>query len=241
MNTQSRKSISSFKNPLSITLIAILLILIGYSIYFLCRHTPRRIWLLLLILIGIPALALALPDLIFGGIRSYSSRYLIAHYLGIHLAVAYLIATKVTEVTSGIWRQRIWQIAMAVLISLGVFSNAFISQAETWWNKYNTEIPQIARIVNQANSPLLIVDKYWLSRGNVLSLKNFLKPKVQLQLLGERDITKVPDGFSDVFLFCPSQELLDRLEKEQKFKIESFDNNAFPIWASLYKLVEVKN
>jgi uncharacterized membrane protein len=221
--------LSSFQNPLSLFLITILLALVVYSIYFLCRSTPIRIWLFIVILIGIPALAILLPDLVFGGIRSSAARYLIASYLGIHLAVAYLLGTKIASSSSSIWTQKLWQIATVIIISGGILSGAIISPAETWWNKYPyEEIPQIAKIINQANSPLLIFDKQ--GRRDGWSISNFLEPKVQVELLNEPNIIKVPDEFSDVFLFNPAEEWQARLAQKQKFKMKPIYKKTFSLW-----------
>jgi uncharacterized membrane protein len=221
--------LSSFQNPLSLFLITILLALVVYSIYFLCRSTPIRIWLFIVILIGIPALAILLPDLVFGGIRSSAARYLIASYLGIHLAVAYLLGTKIASSSSSIWTQKLWQIATVIIISGGILSGAIISPAETWWNKYPyEEIPQIAKIINQANSPLLLIDKQ--GRRDGWSISNFLEPKVQVELLNEPNIIKVPDEFSDVFLFNPAEEWQARLAQKQKFKMKPIYKKTFSLW-----------
>ncbi len=56
--------------------------LVGYSIFFLCRNTPRRIWLFILTLMGASALPLVLPDLLLSGQRTITPRYLIPCYLG---------------------------------------------------------------------------------------------------------------------------------------------------------------
>ncbi|GET44026.1 hypothetical protein MiSe_88520 [Microseira wollei NIES-4236] len=223
---------SSFKNTWSISLITVLLIMVGYSIYFLWRYSSRRIGLFIFTLIGVSALPLVLQDLIFGGIRSYNNRYLIAFYLGIHLAVAYLFATKITSASAKFWQQKLWQIALIALISCGVLSGAIISPAETWWNKYyGSEIIQIARTVNQANYPLVLVDDYnWSSKNNVWSMINFLEPKVRLQLVVEQNISRIPDGFSDVFLFIPSKELQDGIKKEHKVKIDPVFEGTLSLW-----------
>jgi hypothetical protein len=94
-----------------------------------------------------------------------------------------------------------------MLISGGVLSCAISSQAQIWWNKAPQEhkyYPQIADIVNQTTRPLLLKD------GGLITLQTLsylLDPKVQLQLVRESDIPKIPDGFSDVFLFQPSESL----------------------------------
>jgi uncharacterized membrane protein len=230
---QTDTDFSSFKNTWSTYLIRVILIMVGYSIYFLWRYSSKRIGLFIFTLIGVSALPLVLPDLIFGGIRSLNNRYLIAFYLGIHLAVAYLFATKITSASAKFWQQKLWQIALIALISCGVLSCAIISPAETWWNKYySSESIPIARIVNQTKYPLVIVvdDYNWSSRTHVWSIIDFLEPKVRLQLVVEQNISRIPDGFSDVFLFCPSKELQDGIKKEHKVKIAPVFEGTLSLW-----------
>ncbi|NES86179.1 MAG: hypothetical protein F6K10_35095, partial [Moorea sp. SIO2B7] len=50
---------------------------------------------------------------------------------------------------------------------------------------------------------------------------HFLDPKVKLQLLGEqKNIAKIPDGFSDVFLLTPYQGLQEKVKKNKTLKLE---------------------
>jgi len=81
-----------------------LLILSGQSLSFICRHTPRRIWLFILTLVGVTACVLVLIDLGFGRHMSVNSQYLMTCYLGIQLAVSYLLATRVLLSTMGTWQ-----------------------------------------------------------------------------------------------------------------------------------------
>jgi uncharacterized membrane protein len=217
----------------------ILLALVGYSFYFLFRNSPQRVWLFILTLVGITALALILPDLITGGHRSTINRYPIPCYLGIQLTVAYLLATKLnTSIFSNTWRQKLWQIVMVVLISCGVLSCAMSSQAEVWYNKeYNGTNPEVARLINQAPRPLLISDA---QMADILSLSYLLNPKVQLLLKPrcytcdvdsqpshEPYIPEIPNGFSDVFLFHPrhSNKWLDGLKQVETYKMEPLVSN----------------
>ena len=223
---------SSFNNPLSISSISILLILVGYSIYFLCRNAPKTAWIFILTLIIIPALVLVLPDLLFEGIRSFNNRYLVASYLGIHLAVAYLLATKMFLSTK-IWQQKFWQIIMLVVIGCGMISCMIISPAETWWNKYySSESFPIAKIVNQANRPILLIENYWWSEGNLYTLSRFLNSNVKLQILSEGEmISKIPDAFNNVFLLNPSETLQEELKKSQDYEIRPiYDRERFLLW-----------
>ena len=196
------------------TLVITLVILVGYAIYFLCRHTPQRIWLFVLTLMGITGMSLILPDLIFGGIRSSATRYLVPCYLGIQVAVAYLLATRIL----GDGRRYLWRLVAIALLSAGVVSCVISSPAETWWNKYGSYYnPQVAKIINQAQRPLLISSGY-LPR--VLSLSYLLQPKVSIQFVEPANLSQIPEGFSDVFFYRPGEELQSRLTKHLKYKIE---------------------
>jgi len=209
--------------------ILILLILVGYSLYFLPRKTPERVWLFILTLVGVTAIALILPDLILGGRRSSVSRYLIPCYLGIQLAVAYLLATHIFSARS--LQRKFWQVIMAVLISAGVVSCAVSSQADTWWIKKNSHNnPQAARIINQATQPLLVSSNYRFNLGEILSLSHLLTPKVRLQLVNESNIPKIPDGFSDVFIFNPSTSRRWQLEKAENSKLEEVSPSKLRLW-----------
>lgn len=198
----------------------LILIIVVYSLYFIYSKTSNRIWLFILTLVGITALALILPDLVFGGTRSTIARYLIPCYLGIQLAVAHLLATQIAS--ASLSQRKIWQVLMAVLISLGILSCAISSQADNWWNKgLSNGNPQVARIINQTTHPLLISNAYEASGCNVVSLSHLLDPKVRLELAILPNLPQIPSGFSDVFLFGEGsyfETLRYRLEKEKNYK-----------------------
>ncbi|NMG08142.1 glycosyltransferase family 39 protein [Brasilonema sp. UFV-L1] len=229
-------------------LIPFILILVGYSIYFLCRKAQKQAWLFVLTLIGATALPLAIPDIILGGARTQVPRYLIPAFLGIQLAVSYLLATQITStyvsvyVSVNIWRQKFWQFVMIGLLSVGVISCVVMSQAESWWSKdLNIYTPQVARIISQASQPLLITSCQGIwPLGDELSLSYLLAPKVRLQLVKEPNLPKISNRFSDVFLYNPNhnpplQILFEQIEKELKYKFE----NVSPDQLKLLRLVPI--
>jgi uncharacterized membrane protein len=198
------------KNPLSYLII----IFVGYSIYFLCRHSSKQVWLFVLILMGVTGLTLILPDLILRGILSGVLRYAVPSILGIQLAVAYLFARKISSIPTQFWQQKLWLMAMLFVFSMGVLSSSLISQAEFWWNKgADIKEPEMVRIINQASNPLLISE-----RINILALSHQLDPKVGIQMVYEKNIPKISEGFSEIFLYRPSEELRSGIEKEYKNK-----------------------
>lgn len=192
------------------------LILVGYSLKFLCKNTPQSIWLFILILILSTATPLVFKDLISGGQRSSIARYLIPCYVGIQLAIAYLLSNKITS--KNINQQKLWQIITMILISGGVFSCAISSQSETWWNKYSSYYnPQVANIINQATQPLIVSS----NAIRLTSLSYLLENKVKLQVVPGENLPKIPDGFSEIFLFYPSKKLQLNLEKDDNYKLDS--------------------
>lgn len=210
-----------------------ILMVVGYSIYFLFQHTPRQIWFFILTTSAVPTLALIIPDLIFGGRRSAVERYLIPCYLGIQLAVAFLISTKITSVFANINQQRLWRIVTIAIISSGIFSCVVSSQAQAWWNKGAGSIYlKIVPIVNQAAHPLLISNIYDLLPGRHLALSYLLDPKVKLLFVTKENIPKVQisDGFSDIFVFDPFRKLKEHIEQIQKRKLESLYKGSTKVW-----------
>ncbi len=219
----------------------VLLILLLYSFYILCQQAPKKIWLFIITLTGVSALALVSVDLILGGRRSALGRYLFPSVLGIQLAFAYLIGTKITSTYLNNTRIKFWQIITVVLISGGVLSSSFSSQTESW-NGKNDFIINSSRIINQAVNPIVISDNDIIF--GVMPLNFRLAPDVRLLLISQSKELAIPDDFSDVFLWKPSVKLLSQLEEKQQlsFKPVFQDyNRKGTIWesssiATLWKL-----
>ncbi|MDZ8223319.1 glycosyltransferase family 39 protein [Nostoc sp. ChiVER01] len=222
-------------NPLNSLITPIFLIIVGYSICFLCLTTNYKVWFFLITLILVPALPLILSS--YGSIQLSTEPYLLPSYLGIQVTVAYLLATQIYN--ESISRRSIWQIIMALVIICGLISCKVSSQAETWWNKgMSYGNPQVARIINQTSSPLLISDALGNNYRNVFSLSYLLEPKVRFLLVNNQQILKIPDGFADVFLLNPSDNWRETIEKNYNLKTDIvYSNQYYSVW----KLVKSSN
>jgi uncharacterized membrane protein len=228
----------------------ILAAIVGYAVYFLCSETSKPVWLFVVTVMAVTALALVLPDVILGGIRSTKARYLFPTYLGMQIAVAYLLATKIRAGGVPSWKGQVWKVLTLVLLTGGVLSNAVSSQAETWWTKeWGRENPGIARLIDGAPKPLVVSDISDVTLGNILSMSHLLEPKVRLQLvlldpkarsqaqlLDRPTIPKIPSGFSDVFVYGQSQGFSAKLAKMQNSKIERLSEKTDRLWVG--KLVK---
>lgn len=209
--------------------VLILLVLVSYSFYFLYRKTPLKVYLFILTMIGIPFLALVIPDLALGGLRSTVPRYLIPCFLGILLAVTYLFSHKIFSSSS--LYQRLWLFLLTLLISAEVVSCVVYSQSEVWWNKKPSDTHiQAASIINQTHNPLLITSYYKTNLGELLSMSYFLNDNVKIQLVSEPSIPDIPKGFSNIFVLNPSQSLKFGIEKEYNYKVEPLTPKELQLW-----------
>jgi len=221
--------------PVAIMILA----LVGYALYFLCRHTPKQVWLMVLLLIATTALFLAIPDIIKGGRRSANPRYLVPCYVGIQIAVAYLLSAKISNNLDNFKQQKLWKIVIVALLSAGIISGGVSSQAETWWNKgsgwLSAEL-QVAGTVNQASNPLIISDA---NIAYIMPLSYHLEPKAKLLIephcytscyknrnlaLKKPQLSKIPEGFSELFLYRPSSTLRSAIQ-QQNYQIDPADAN----------------
>jgi uncharacterized membrane protein len=192
--------------PLAIAL----LILIGYSTYYLCRSSPQSSSLFVLSLMLTTAIALVIPDLIFGGRRSGVPRYLIPTFLGIQLMVAYLLTNKIVYM-QGRSRQKIWAWIAVLILASGVLSCVIISSANIWWNKGSVsskDLHEVATIINQSPYPLVISDAEF---PRILSLSHILKLGTDFQLTNCPGKLMISKNRENLFLFEPSAPLQNYL------------------------------
>lgn len=136
-------------------------VLVGYALYFLCRHTERRVWLFVVLLTSITVLTLALPDLLLGGRRSGIARYLIPSFLGLEIAVAYLLAEGTLVARRRLWSQQLRDLSLAMVLMLGIVSCTSYLQAPIWWNKSNgVPLAAVSETLTQSAQPVLISSGY---------------------------------------------------------------------------------
>ncbi|MCT7965944.1 glycosyltransferase family 39 protein [Laspinema sp. D1] len=188
-----------------------------YSLYYLNRRTQNNQDWFVFSLIGVTAIFLIVPDLLFGGQRSMVPRYLIPCYLGIQIAVAYLLSRKMTEsYKNPLHQKQIWQMVTFLLILGGIVSCGVSAQSTVWWSKGFQSAPQMARLINQNSAPLLISDE---AVGGILSLTYLLEDHVQFQLVQRPNLPTIPTGFSDVYLYSQSPILRNLLAEEEGYSV----------------------
>jgi uncharacterized membrane protein len=206
------------------------LVLVVYGFYLLFRKTDIRTWLFVFTLAAIPAIALALPDVLTGGVRSITPRYVIPCYLASQLAVAHLLAHQL-QVKKG-WQQQAWRVITVVVISAGVVSCVAISQAPAWWNKMiGNSNPAIAAIINQSERPLVVSDA---GMGDIFSLSYSLDSKVRLLLRPQCYACDVNRQFADRPLL-PALPALGEPSAQPFSDIFLFNPRPTPAWMAAFQ------
>ena len=204
-----------------------------YGIYFTCQNSQRQTWLFIIILIGVNAIAIILPDLILGDSRSKVSRYFIPAYLGIQIAFSYFITNIIYSFFSNSFQRDIRILLVIIFFMLGIFSCAVNKQTKTSWIKMYGQHDLASYAVNQFSHPLIVDFGY---TANLISLSYYINTKVEIlaelkcytcstkpsQVHHNYRFSSVFDQFSDVFLFDSSLPLEDSslpLELKNEYKL----------------------
>jgi uncharacterized membrane protein len=221
----------------------LIFILIAYSLYFLVRRTPIKVWLFVIILIILTPIAQIVPDLINQSIRSLQARYYLPFFLGIQLSVAYLLANHMTAISLKNWQRRFWQIVFLALLSLGIISGIILSQTrdagldDQRGTASSTNL-QLAPIINQAKNPLVISEA---SHSFILAMSYLTHDNVKFQLFKNQDVKQWEENlhlseanqkFTDIFILYPDEQFLQFIDRDKNFKRESINDG-------LYKIVKI--
>lgn len=208
------------------------MLLIGYALYFVARRTPVRFWLFVWALVISSCLPLIIPDLLMGGQRSTSARYLVPTLLGVQIAIALLLAVQIHH-PQMLWR-RFWRGVAIVLTMVALTSGISILQAEATWPKFlSYNLPTIVRTVEQSPQPLVISSMDGINYGTVFALTHRITPKVRLilfdygQVLTNPTTPKLNETFTNVFLLNPSDELRASVEQHENAAAELIFNDSY--------------
>ena len=218
--------------------IAILSISI-YSLYYLIKQENRERWLYIICLMLSLPLPLLITDIINQGQSSTAPRYLIPLQLGILIAVAYTIASKLNS------NKQFWQFITVAFIVLGIYSNIRNLNLSPFYQKgrnvNNTAIAKIINDYNSSESTLVIVESR--EAMDLVSLAYSLIPEVKYKVINtETNLTSYINQFNNVYLLKPTLELKQRLKRESSIKLQQvykshvYSEDEFPL--DLWRLNE---
>ncbi len=221
-------------------ILLLILIIVAYSFYLLLKYTEQRVWLFVMTLTCVIVVIFLPADIIFGGIRSLNTRYMIPCYLGMQMAVAYLFASKITSPQVTVQLQKLWRLGFAAVLSVGIISCCIYLPADTWWNKDRSYINiPIARTINSASRPLVITDMWVYSVdkiGNLLGMSSLINSPAKFLVLPPK-IIEIPDNFNEIFLYDISPTIKSEIEKNNRYTIQNIypQTNQSMIFGKLVK------
>ncbi|MCW5983235.1 MAG: glycosyltransferase family 39 protein [Bryobacteraceae bacterium] len=192
--------------PEAFFLAALVLLWALYVFRDLRRSAPHRTWLSVLLLGVIPAGLFILWDAAAGGQRSSRVRYMLPAFLPALLASAHVIVRKISH-SAGV-RSYLWRGLAAAILLAGLVSSAFSVRAETWWGQSQVEV-DVGRILNRTPRPLVISDR---SFGEIAALSHQVDSHVSFLLVGRTVSLAVPEGYDPVFVYQPSDRLLQAVQ-----------------------------
>ncbi|ACK66453.1 conserved hypothetical protein [Rippkaea orientalis PCC 8801] len=223
-------------------LVALLLVLIIYSLLYLIQKSDREQWLFVLSLI-------AVTGLLLGGIvrlipNQMEARYYIPVYLGIQISIAYLLAQKINQ------KNNVFAMIFMTLIGLGIISCSISSQAQIWWVNLPSSIiqaPQVVQTVNAAKNPIIVWNDYQDVNGNwnthvLLGWSYKLNPNVRFVYLNENsNLDQLLEDSNDLLLFKPQEEVQQKLS--QKYNLEpAYQGESNPwLWTINLKQAKITN
>lgn len=184
------------------------LALILAAFWQLARRAPARVWVFVWLLAWVPFLLLAVPDLVFGGMRSATARYLMPAWPGVQLAVAFLLARLLAR------GGQAGPLLATALLMVALVSVAKSTLAPTWWSK-STSYPNalLAARINAAPTLPVLADRGddWMNKGQLLSMARHLDADVRLLLVSLPPDPRVLTTDGPLWVFRPSGTLREAL------------------------------
>jgi uncharacterized membrane protein len=214
-----------------------ILSLSAYSVYYLISKTNRDRWLYIICLMLAMPLPLLVADIVNQGQSSTTPRYLIPLQLGIIIAVAYTLDSKLNEQNNQ--QPKFWQLTIIAFLFLGIFSNVRNLNLSPFYQKgRNVNNPAIAKIINQHHSALVMVESTELM--DAISVAYSLVPEVKYKVINPKITPKASlnpylDKFEHVFLLKPTRQLTRKLNQDPQivfqrvYKSPVFSVNEFPL------------
>jgi uncharacterized membrane protein len=187
------------------------LMLAGYSLFFLWRKGPGEGRRFVFLLAAVPVLALVIPDLLLGGWRSAVARFLVPVFVALLLAMANLLGEKLAQPAGP--RRTGWMIVAGLLLVVGLLSSIWAVRATAWWDKGSDyAYAEMTQVINSAERPLVIIGEPRKDVfGRALSIATSIDPEVHMLWVETVEPMALND-YSDVFFFRPTTRMRESVE-----------------------------
>lgn len=163
-------------SALSVVVVGAAVVLVGWSVVGLARRGPVGGRVLVVLLIAVPIGVLVVPDLLLGGIRSFSTRYLTPALLACLAAVAWRLAAVANP------RRRAVAVG-ALLVVVGASAVHTMGAAVPWTRGLSAGLPAVAAALGSEAQPIVVGDRERHHPGNLMALATMVPPETPFVLL----------------------------------------------------------
>ncbi len=211
---------ASWATAIKVAIALVVLSLMGYALYTLCRTTSRQVGVFVATLTGTTPLVLIAIDLMLNGQVSTAARYLIPCHLGFLMAIAYLFDLKMSRsdaLESRLW----WQRAAIGVIGLCLMSSlSHWNEPAKYQKSRNLSNPAIATILNRTDDPVVLAEPS--QTIDLLSLSYLLDADITIQIAPTPHlIAELPSDLnqtSHLFVFNPSPDLQRSIRGDRQLR-----------------------
>lgn len=190
----------------------VLAVVIAAALIGLWRRSQPERWLILM-LIGVPAIALIVPDVLTGSTQSTRVRYMIPVFLGMQLAIALWVAEGLNS--SRRWRYHCWRFGWAILL-VGAVAGSLVGVSQT-------DVPWVNG--GKAREYLAIADR--IRAGDHIHIISDTTPVRAIALSYELD-----DSVR-LYLIAPSRDRLQNLSPTRLDDQAATVGQRFPDWSTI--------
>ncbi|MCA9516492.1 MAG: glycosyltransferase family 39 protein [Myxococcales bacterium] len=206
----------------SVVAVAAAVAVVGWALAGVARRGPTGARALLILLVALPIGLLLVPDLVVGGIRSFSTRYLMPALLACLVAVGWRVAVVAVP-------RRRALVAGALLAVVAASAVRTMAPPVPWTRGLSTGLPAVAAAVRAEPRPVVVGDRERHHPGNLMALATMVPPETPFVLLDHpvRDALVARLGAADagawplvagvapdraVFLYSPVPQLREAME-----------------------------
>jgi len=177
--------------------LGLVLVLEASSLLVLRRHAPRAAWLFIATLIAATVLPLVLADVIAGGVRSTVPRFVAPAYLGLSLALAFVLSEASRSASTA--RRLVGAGVLLAVVAAAAVSYGQSAFAPVWWNQDDGQAATnvaVAHVLEHAERPLLLT----VSSPPLLELAHYVKPSTGMRV-DDAGSPPLPPAGGHVFLY----------------------------------------
>jgi len=203
----------------------LILLLVVYSLYHLIRYASPKVWLFLITLIVVPTLFQIVPDLLKPSIRSLQVRYYLPVFLGMQMAISYLIASYIGSKSPKNWLHYLGQQILLIFLLLGIVSGVFLGLTpdaglDDQRGTASGVNLEIAPVLNSMTKPIVISDS---TPSFFLALSYLVNDRVKFQLFQDGDVEswrqklnlkELAQNYSNIVVAHPEEDFVNFLNDQ---------------------------